>query len=420
MLAIGRSLHHPFQSVENGYRQFLACNELFDKKIIRKELMLLLNKDSSDPFYRTSPIFKLFREWLDPNFINARRAPHRNCQRCGESFYHSSLFDLPWLRNCPLHPQERLTENCPECGKRWFSNSKTCSCCGIHVRFSIILQRRQCAGASWDLLKSLKSLVTNFHRKCHLTQENLSRSFLHVDEDDRIFPSLAAHLFPEYTHVFAKLGVDIEPCTESTFEEVSREKQTSDSLRKRRTEIFSVEDVTEQVMSFIEPDLNQNSRGVDSENDFDNASTTAFTLWRDLITTKYKYGLGYNFNTQCYQICFGVSGPERPEQTNSLVFERGGGQRESILVPEALKMMLYKYDLRLKYFSILEALLYFNSELTIPFDHRKPIPALAYPNVSSARFIDVVYEDGKIRLISPAWLKNGDPIGLFRFFGGEH
>lgn len=62
----------------------------------------------------------------------------KNCPVCTKNFYHSSVYDVPWVTLCPIH-NIPLTHICPECHRSWPTkhelHSRKCRTCGAKVSY---------------------------------------------------------------------------------------------------------------------------------------------------------------------------------------------------------------------------------------------------------------------------------------------
>lgn len=69
--------------------------------------------------------------------------PKKHCRRCAEIQYHSFVFDLPWIHDCPIH-KAPLLRRCNKCNQKWPSVSeirrRKCSVCGVDVRFKELIK----------------------------------------------------------------------------------------------------------------------------------------------------------------------------------------------------------------------------------------------------------------------------------------
>lgn len=66
----------------------------------------------------------------------------KQCLSCAKLGHHSILFDLPWVKICPIH-EEPLSKQCPICSKNWPSISKlstrSCDLCGARLSLERLL-----------------------------------------------------------------------------------------------------------------------------------------------------------------------------------------------------------------------------------------------------------------------------------------
>ncbi|WP_444993904.1 hypothetical protein [Aliikangiella sp. IMCC44359] len=71
--------------------------------------------------------------------------PTRHCQKCTEAYFHSMLFELPWIKKCPVH-HIRLTNSCEECGQPLSRITKLlnnfCKSCGCTGNLSRAMKKR--------------------------------------------------------------------------------------------------------------------------------------------------------------------------------------------------------------------------------------------------------------------------------------
>lgn len=116
--SIGLSLAKPYQSPENAYRFYKIANRARDLPEIDFRAYLLAHH----------PAMVLN---INNNYTM------RNCVQCSRRYFHSSLYNVPWLIRCPIHTNEQLLDRCPECGMHWFVYSyrhRECTLCGTSGR----------------------------------------------------------------------------------------------------------------------------------------------------------------------------------------------------------------------------------------------------------------------------------------------
>lgn len=125
---IGSALAKPYQSLENAYRNYRLAYRA-------------LNLPGGREFERAFRSHLVTQHLARILYLNNDYAI-RNCVQCAQHHFHSSLYNIPWIRQCPIHTDERLLDKCPECGLGWFFHSKflrarECPLCGISGRVTL-------------------------------------------------------------------------------------------------------------------------------------------------------------------------------------------------------------------------------------------------------------------------------------------
>ena len=143
MFNCGRFFDYPTQSKYATLHQFRLSNALLSVKNLRADnWRLAKGKFDSIPSIveyceKERNIFSRFdatmRTERTLDHFRAGYNPIKHCPECSKLGYHHLIYDLPWLRTCPLHHIE-LLKHCPECSQQWPTSlqllSRKCATCG--------------------------------------------------------------------------------------------------------------------------------------------------------------------------------------------------------------------------------------------------------------------------------------------------
>ncbi|MBL1320727.1 MAG: hypothetical protein COA63_006650 [Methylophaga sp.] len=157
-LNTGLLLSRPGESAYARYRQFLIANNGLSFQELTKELKrkFLITKPNifnpTEPYFLAKCATKLEHEYIEVNYRNKTKSysdligkyrPKRCCNKCASVGYHCDLFDMPWIRKCPIH-NENLTERCNRCNQLWPTASELrlnkCPTCGVKISIQDLLK----------------------------------------------------------------------------------------------------------------------------------------------------------------------------------------------------------------------------------------------------------------------------------------
>lgn len=144
---IGLTLAYPFESRYSIWRRFLSANQ----RLKMEEICEIFDVPFNSAQDRRLAVGCMFPQLLqtmfapqgvpgyldlfepiehDTNFYHI----DRHCPDCAASGYHTDLYRLPWLTECPIH-QKKLVDQCPECDKDWPAwdeiGKRKCPACGL-------------------------------------------------------------------------------------------------------------------------------------------------------------------------------------------------------------------------------------------------------------------------------------------------
>ncbi|MEW8051425.1 MAG: hypothetical protein AB2809_13720 [Candidatus Thiodiazotropha sp.] len=136
-LNIGSYFERPCESEYSIIRRFYCVNTGISKGLLQTELR------------QRRPDLKTFNDRVcslsdyHPSEVTmpakqVKPKLQRQCPECARELYHANIFELPWVKRCPIHHCEILT-TCPECKMPWPDLDtmihRSCSCCGrIRIR----------------------------------------------------------------------------------------------------------------------------------------------------------------------------------------------------------------------------------------------------------------------------------------------
>lgn len=154
----------------------------------------------------------------------------RNCPVCVAGLFHSPLYDLPWLKRCPLHG-ETLTATCPACHHAWPTLNdlwtRQCVVCGIHLSGERFVAA-QTRNIDWDFtrLEQLQACVDYPTRwgqmkliVGHGAPSDQYDTYEHhqILLHDRNLPSIVAAVDSSHRSILEACGVSLEPCRRYRF-----------------------------------------------------------------------------------------------------------------------------------------------------------------------------------------------------------
>ena len=163
MLNTGLLLKKPEESSYARFCRILIANQTLhsNKHKFRKKLINLIRDKSRDEFSIDINVTNLElaaefeRIFINHNSINSpiadvdanyrKKIEMRNCTECAQIGYHSDLFNLPWIKLCPIH-QIKLSKYCQACNQPWSVPSElysnTCQECGVKVDPTLLINRK--------------------------------------------------------------------------------------------------------------------------------------------------------------------------------------------------------------------------------------------------------------------------------------
>ena len=151
---------------------------------------------------------------------------HKQCFSCAKLGHHSVLFDLIWMKKCPIH-QESLSKHCPICYQPWPSISKlstrACKLCGAHLSIDELVSED--AFNSKAYREQVPSLLKFFDTdiKFYQAYRKYFVNFPAEREDSlsisNAFPSLLSHYSSDekLCNELKKLDVQISNCYVKSF-----------------------------------------------------------------------------------------------------------------------------------------------------------------------------------------------------------
>ena len=120
------------QPYESGYaivRRFLAANPSYSFASLSSQIRSC--KYGADFLDR---IIRLHGNTINLDYTKSTHIG-RQCPECAYGHFHTSLYDYPWVKVCPIHLIP-LTINCPNCEKPWPNiqeiDKRNCEVCGRH------------------------------------------------------------------------------------------------------------------------------------------------------------------------------------------------------------------------------------------------------------------------------------------------
>lgn len=350
----------------------------------------------------------------------------RNCRICMSHLYHSDLYQLPWLQQCPIHPEQTLTSRCPGCHRAWFvTGSSECeSCEWVRPAFAV-LKARQTFRPDWTTFRKITSML-RWYARCHtltrMTVDGLNSS---ASCSDAIFPSIISHQHPKLRPLFTSLGTQLHSCEAHVFaiERVSTKvpDSTVKLLHYHEKEVqIAINNIQHKIHTYL-GEFNHctcQSASFATRNEVECPACDALQLWRNLVSSPRLQRFNANRFSWCYQLCFGNPGPRPPASSSALCLQGHHRQTHFLTIPCSAQMLLYEFELWLMFFKIYAAIRYFNSEMNRSLHDRKPLPPLANPDLSVLNAVGLFEQDGKVLMIFPSWLESTNAIQLTDFFGG--
>lgn len=145
-MAINKGLFYsrPYESPYSMWRRFISANPQLTKEELLEYVDISADEVKSNTISKLTNerfISTLFGPLLAPSYLSLRKemVPHKGieirnqCPKCAAECFHTDLFELRWVTQCPIH-LTKLLEKCPECNKDWPKiNSlfrRKCQTCG--------------------------------------------------------------------------------------------------------------------------------------------------------------------------------------------------------------------------------------------------------------------------------------------------
>jgi hypothetical protein len=203
----GEVLAHPCESLYSRIRRFYISNRgcKVEWERIARNVSNVKRKNEKEKRNINNPFVYWPLAYIDQNSstesdliddspIKQLRGyfPKKHCPICAGIYFHSDVFDKPWLEKCPIHNVE-LTAYCPTCNMIWPTAARlryvSCNTCGTLVKseeqfdFEFLTQRKK-VDELYDHVKFLKKTIPQFipitymRGHCYFEQINLESRFL--------------------------------------------------------------------------------------------------------------------------------------------------------------------------------------------------------------------------------------------------
>lgn len=388
MLNLGLVLQRPHESEYNAYRRFLVANGKRSLHSIRKEIIAMCTDIIGEPHrYSTIQLSQLIqlhpnlRQFPLENITQSRTKRHynylKNCPECARSCYHSDLYQLPWLTQCPIHDQP-LSTVCPTCKNLWPSIGKLprirCKTCGSKLLWKDLSKAAafKMQGSDKTKLSALFHCLQEYRdlEKGAIIKPNVNDHVLYCHQTISIqhdhFPSMMAAHTPALSTTLDELGVKKYPVNKLTYRIRKRlcdthkyhdlrldsklaidiRKQVIQDVRQAIKDRFGIEDLTlPDACLFHESLCLQNTPYL---------IITAFYIWDEFIN-----GEGISFSN-----FFEDNILYLPSLMDTLVFYKSEPTSLSLMleefeeytIPQTMQAMIYKIDLWQTFYCILRYL----------------------------------------------------------------
>lgn len=127
----------------------------------------------------------------------------RQCPECSKELFHSSLFEVPWLKHCPIHHCP-LLERCPDCQRPWLGLAlkiaRKCKTCGTVLlaedQVNLIADYSEISSPLNEIIEIIGEYLTSRNRELSYTLlDRLGRRAPRISPWDTIlYPSFVMKL----------------------------------------------------------------------------------------------------------------------------------------------------------------------------------------------------------------------------------
>lgn len=138
-LNLGLAFSQPYESDYAILRRCIVANPGVPYSLIETNLRKIFSKNNMSGLIdrlcslQSTGLKKESRTVFLESVIK-RRTYERQCPECSRQLYHSDLYILPWMKLCPIHHCNLVTE-CPECFLPWPNEKemakRSCNTCGL-------------------------------------------------------------------------------------------------------------------------------------------------------------------------------------------------------------------------------------------------------------------------------------------------
>lgn len=403
MLNTGLALRRPYESQYNAYRRFLVANGNHHLHELITELKNLY--PDVRPTGKRIDCMTLANihehskseAWQIPSDSTALKQfagnPLRNCVECARSCYHSNIYQLPWLHQCPIH-HTPLLEQCPDCHQPWPRPCdlpcRKCTTCGSKLSWADLKTSGAFKGFGEqgislnNLLLSLsvfnkevKGVIFSNHPSKGTWNEHVC-----IKEDHNLFPAMMAAYYPPFKQIYVDMGIDmprihkeifaLEIQTQNDINEYSKNKnknkdkdltraiQTRVANRIKRAITRRFGQIEYQPPTRWHMDTSQYFKTVP------NLLETSYYFWLGLVSHEHRKD-NYTFNACLHFFHHNPvyrRSPPEPCLLNSLCFYNHSYYREQMTgynpitykINDSMKRLIYEIDLWRTYLNILSYL----------------------------------------------------------------
>jgi hypothetical protein len=229
---VGHHLHHPYESRYAIARRFLIANPILNAQNLNQ--YLIKGHDLNNPAALLALILKLNFPEKIPDYLtlisqNPEDPEYESivwqCAICAKQGYHTDLFRLPWIKNCPIHGSP-LVKKCMICKAPWPGLheilDRWCEGCGRSMWPSLSnIQAGNDNQERFAPIKALYQLIQYFSSQpwqVTFTEKGSTKLMYNAGIDHPDFPSLQISTLPKTAQsVFMKAGIQVAPSIIKTF-----------------------------------------------------------------------------------------------------------------------------------------------------------------------------------------------------------